>query len=98
MSALMSKAMVHWLIIAYIVCFSIASLSMSIVGCLQGANWSEMSSTAHICIIFSILGNWMNILVAFMNKEASKVGVDLGDSSATATTTTATATVATTKT
>jgi ABC-type sugar transport system substrate-binding protein len=54
-----------------------------------------MTPTAHICIIFSILGNWMNILVAFMNKEASKVGVNLGDSSTT--TTTATATVATTE-
>ena len=81
MSAIVYKAIVHWLIIAYIICFSVASLSMSIVGCLQGANWEDMTPTAHICIIFSILGNGMNILVAFMNKEASKVGVNLGSGS-----------------
>lgn len=77
MSELISRAklavLTWWLVIAYIVLFTVVSLATAVGASLTGKHWSEMNGTDKFVIACLILANWGSAMLAFINSAFNRI-------------------------
>lgn len=67
-------ALLWWMVVMYIVLFSIASLCTTIqIAMANGASWGTLTQTQKFLIVIGIFGNWCNTMLAFLHKGIGQV-------------------------
>ena len=72
MPEIIQRALVYKMAVLIAVLFSINALASSFVGAFTGVDWHTLTPTQHFVIVWVILGNWTNTLLAFFNKTLQR--------------------------
>jgi hypothetical protein len=71
-SAAREQILIWWLVIFYLVMFSLVSLAFAMVTALYGVTWEGLSGQEKFVIGCLIFGNWGTVMMAFMNKSLNR--------------------------
>jgi TRAP-type C4-dicarboxylate transport system permease small subunit len=92
MSEFISRAklalLTWWLVLAYIVLFTVVSLATAAGAALTGKDWHELSGTDKFIIGCMVIANWGGTMLSFINQAFTRIKQLAGDGSVTTTTTT----------
>jgi hypothetical protein len=67
------KILIWWLVILKMLLFTLVSLACGIATALYGVNWDQLTPQEKFVVICLIFGNWGNVMMAFIDRAASRV-------------------------
>ena len=59
--------------IAYFALFSVGALCTAIMASLVNSDWSAMNGQSKFLLFVAILGSWVNTILAFVSKQATRI-------------------------
>lgn len=66
------QVLLYWLVIFYMLLFTLVSLAFGVATALYGVNWDQLSGQEKFVIKCLIFGNWGTVMMAFINKAITR--------------------------